>query len=184
MDYPVAICGANHGACCKVLDATGKHAAGCPTQFKQRYATHNGIVDVLYRAAIAAELTARRDPESSTLLEGKFSPSQVAVMFPKTKNPENTQRTAELQALVARRDQCCSTEERIDTMSEIEAFLTAPVRQGGGLRIDLVIEDNRRGPRWIDVTCRHGVLTGKEHEQLKFYKDNNEQTENLSLIHI
>jgi hypothetical protein len=60
----------------------------------------------------------------------------------------------------------------------IEALLNRPVKEGKGLRIDITLPSEEKGDLWVDVTIRHGPLTGKDAEQINFYANNTENSEN------
>ena len=76
------------------------------------------------------------EPHTETLLLNKLTPEQCRVLFPKTSNSANQERSRKITALLTEQAQCTSTDELRNIIEEIQAVILSAPGDSKGLRPD------------------------------------------------
>ena len=146
----------------KPIDATGDHAAACPTTRGAIYRVHNRIRNYLGREAQRLQLDTQVEPQTASLLLQQFSPEQCRAMFPKN-STRNTRSHAKLVADALDEIPHLPAEQRDAATRKLTKLIEQTPANETGLRIDLAI-----GDAWIDVGVTHPTKQSTRDKTIRF----------------
>jgi len=131
----------------------------CPATKRARCQKHSNVIRVLAAAAREADLKVLSEPETFTLLHGRFSKEECRRIFPKCASKKyELQFTELLKAIDICNTKSDPTSQQKQSLlfEQIEKLPALKDSDTTGLRIDLSIEDPSTGEaQWIDGTVVH-----------------------------